>query len=112
MKTGDCIRARIDEVIHLHEKLLLVLSASSLDSDWVEKEVETAFEKERETRSTVLFLVRLDNAVMESKAGWAADIKRARHIGDFRGWKDHDGYQKSLKQLLRDLQIDQKQKDP
>jgi uncharacterized protein YjbI with pentapeptide repeats len=106
MKIGDRIRARIDEVIRLHEKLLLVLSANSIDSDWVEKEVETAFEKERETKSTVLFPVRLDEAVMESNTGWAADIKRTRHIGDFRGWKDHDAYSKAFERLLRDLRVE------
>lgn len=82
MKIGDRIRSRIDEVIHLHEKLLLVLSEHSIRSDWVEKEVETAFEKEREGGSTVLFPVRLDDAILESRTGWAADIKRSRHIGD------------------------------
>jgi TIR domain len=83
-----------------------VLSANSIDSDWVEKEVETAFEKERETESIVLFPVRLDDAVMESKTGWSADIKRTRHIGDFRRWKDHDGYRKAFERLLRDLKVE------
>jgi uncharacterized protein YjbI with pentapeptide repeats len=106
MKVGDRIRTRIDEVIRLHEKLLLVLSANSIDSDWVEKEVETALEKERVTKSTVLFPVRLDDAVMDSETGWAADIRRSRHIGDFRGWKDHDGYRKAFERLLRDLKVE------
>jgi hypothetical protein len=106
MKIGDRIRARIDEVIRLHERLILVLSANSINSDWVEKEVETAFERERETKSTVLFPVRLDDAVMESKTGWAADIRRSRHIGDFRSWKDHDGYLKAFDRLLRDLKVE------
>jgi uncharacterized protein YjbI with pentapeptide repeats len=106
MKIGDRIRTRIDEVIRLHEKLLLVLSVNSIESGWVEKEVETAFEKERETNSTVLFPVRLDDAVMESKTGWAADIRRTRHIGDFRRWKDHDGYREAFDRLLRNLKVD------
>jgi hypothetical protein len=106
MKIGDRIRTRIDEVIRLHEKLLLVLSANSINSDWVEKEVETAFEKERETNRTVLFPVRLDGAVMKNKTGWAADIKRSRHIGDFRLWKDHDDYRKGFERLLRDLKVE------
>src|SRR5690606_638376 len=101
MKIGDRIRTRIDEVIRLHEKLLLVLSENSINSDWVEKEVEPAFEREREAKGTGLFPVRLDDAVMESKTGWAADIKRSRHIGDFRNWKDHDGYRKAFERLLR-----------
>jgi hypothetical protein len=106
MKIGDRIRSRIDEVIRLHEKLLLVLSVNSIGSDWVEKEVEAAFEKERETKSTVLFPVRLDDAVMESRTGWAADIRRSRYIGDFRLWKDHDGYRNAFERLLRDLKVE------
>jgi hypothetical protein len=106
MKVGDRIRSRIDEVIRLHEKLLLVLSSNAINSDWVEKEVETAFEKERETRSTVLFPVRVDDAAMDSETGWAADIRRSRHIGDFRGWKDHDAYSKAFERLLRALKVE------
>jgi hypothetical protein len=46
MKIGVEIRPRIDESIRVHDKLLLVVSESSLASTWVKKEVETAFEKE------------------------------------------------------------------
>ena len=42
---------------------------------------------------------------MESKTGWAADIRRSRHIGDFRRWKGHDAYRKALERLLRDLKV-------
>ena len=83
----------------------MVLSEESIKSVWVEKEVETAFEKEKELEQTVLFPIRLDDAVMKSKTAWAADIRRTRQIGDFRDWKDHDAYQKSLKRLLRDLKV-------
>lgn len=107
MKIGDKIRTRIDEVIRLHEKLLIVLSEQSVASDWVEKEVETAFEKERKHKEPVLFPIRLDGTVMDCETGWAADIKRTRHIGDFRQWKDHDAYQESFERLLRDLKVEQ-----
>lgn len=106
LKIGDKFRIRIDESIRIHDKLLLVLSENSIASDWVEKEVETAFEQERDRKSTVLFPIRLDNAVMDSKLGWAADIKRSRHIGDFSNWKDHDSYQKAFDRLLRDLKAE------
>jgi hypothetical protein len=39
---------------------------------------------------------------MESPYPWAAEVRK-RHIGDFRKWKDHDSFQKSLDRLLRDL---------
>jgi hypothetical protein len=106
MKIGDKIRRRIDEMIHVHERLLLILSENSVSSEWVEKEVETAFEKERRERREVLFPVRLDDAVMESQTGWAADIRRSRHIGDFTRWKDHDAYRKAFDRVVRDLRAD------
>src|SRR5262249_10026873 len=40
IKIGDKIRSRIDEAIHVHEKLLLLLSEHALASNWVEDEVE------------------------------------------------------------------------
>jgi hypothetical protein len=43
---------------------------------------------------------------MHSTVGWAADIRRQRHIGDFRQWKDRDAYQKAFNRLLRDLKAD------
>ena len=106
MKIGDKIRTRIDEVIRIHDKSLLVLSQNSVASPWVEKEVETAFDKENKRKELVLFPIRLDDAVMESETGWAADIQRSRHIGDFSNWKNHNEYQKGLEGLLRDLQIE------
>jgi hypothetical protein len=108
MKIGDKMRTGIDESIYLHDKLLLVLSKHSVESAWVEKEVETAMEKERTEKRTVLFPIRIDNTVMKIKGGWPADIRRSRHIGDFRRWKDHDAYQVVFDGLVRDLMSEQK----
>lgn len=103
MKIGDRFRARIDEAIRLYDKLLLVLSKDSVKSPWVETEVEAAFEKERGQKRTVLFPIRLDDSVMDAEEAWAAEIRRTRHIGDFRKWKEHDKFQKAVARLLRDL---------
>jgi len=103
LKIGDRFRSRIDESIRIHDKLLLVLSRNSINSAWVEKEVETAFERETWEKRTVLFPIRLDDEVMETSEAWAADIRRTRHIGDMTGWKVHDSYAKSFERLLCDL---------
>lgn len=103
LKTGDEFRMKIDEAIRTYDKLLLVLSENSVKSTWVEKEVETAFEKEKKQGRTVLFPIRLDEAVMGTEETWAADIRRMRHIGDFREWKNHDKYKKSFDRLIQDL---------
>src|SRR5215204_768330 len=106
LKIGEKFRVRIDEAVRVHDKLLLVLSGNSVASQWVEKEVETAFEKEDEQKKTVLFPVRLDDTVSEIKTGWAADVRRSRHIGDFRNWKSHDSYRKAFERLMRDLKAE------
>jgi len=106
LRIGDRFRARIDEAIRIYDKLLIVLSENSVRSAWVETEVETAFERERRESRTMLFPIRIDDAVMQTNAAWAADIRRTRHIGDFRNWKDHDSWQKVFKRLLRDLKSD------
>jgi hypothetical protein len=107
LKIGDKFRMRIDEAIRVHDKLLLVLSENSVASAWVEKEVETAFEKERrQDNKPVLFPIRLDDAVMQTDQAWAADVRRTRHVGDFTRWKAHDAYQQAFQRLLRDLKAE------
>jgi uncharacterized protein YjbI with pentapeptide repeats len=106
MKIGAKIRDTIEDAIRLRDKVLLVLSEASIASDWVEDEVDKAFEEERQRGKVVLFPVRVDNAVMETKEAWAATLQRSRHIGDFRTWKDHDAYQKALERVLRDLRVE------
>ncbi|MGA3210049.1 MAG: toll/interleukin-1 receptor domain-containing protein [Terriglobales bacterium] len=106
LKIGDKFRQRIDESIRLYDKLLLILSADSIQSTWVENEVEAALEKEKREDKLVLFPVRVDDAVMETENAWAATLRRSRHIGDFRHWRHHNTYQVALNRLLRDLRAE------
>jgi uncharacterized protein YjbI with pentapeptide repeats len=103
---GAKTRDTIDEAIRLRDKLLLILSRASIDSDWVEDEVTTAFAEERRRGKVVLFPIRVDNAVLTTREAWASKLRDNRNIGDFRRWKDHDAYQKALERVLRDLRIE------
>jgi len=105
MPIGGKILDEIDSAIRLRDKLLLIISEHSLESDWVEDEVTRAFEEERDREQLVLFPIRLDDAVMETKEAWASKLRAQRHIGDFRRWKEHDEYQKSFERVLRDLAV-------
>ncbi|MFZ0725589.1 MAG: toll/interleukin-1 receptor domain-containing protein [Desulfobacterales bacterium] len=107
MKIGDKIRDRIDQSISIHDKLLLILSEHSINSEWVEDEVEAAYEQERNRGKTVLFPIRLDSAVEDTDKAWASKLRRSRHIGDFTKWKDHDAYQKAFDRLMRDLKAEE-----
>jgi len=100
---GGKILDEIDAAIRLRDKVLLILSEHSIGSDWVEDEVKTAYEEERRRKHTMLFPIRLDDAVLETSEAWAAKLRADRNIGDFRQWKDHDSYQKVFERVLRDL---------
>jgi uncharacterized protein YjbI with pentapeptide repeats len=106
LKWSAKISSGIDEAIRLHDKLLLILSKSSVASGWVEREVKTALTKERKEKRTVLFPVRVDRAVFESPYDWATEIRHERNIGDFTRWKNHDDYEKAFSRLLRDLKAE------
>lgn len=113
LKTGQKIRKEIHEAIRIHDKLLLVLSKNSISSDWVEEEVETAIQQEANRRMNnqgdlVLFPIRLDDAVIDSKVAWA-EVVRNRQIGDFRKWKNQDSRKEAFKLLLRDLKNESNQ---
>jgi hypothetical protein len=84
--------------------MLLILSKHSIKSDWVEDEVTKGFEEERKRGQIVLFPVRLDQTVMKTNEARAAKL-RARLIGDFRRWKDHNAYKESFERVVRDLAI-------
>ena len=93
----------IDEAIRLRDKLLLILSKASIASEWVEDEVGKAFAEERLRKKTVLFPIRIDNAVMSTGEPWAVKLRDQRNIGDFQQFKEPTEYQKGLDRLLRDL---------
>jgi uncharacterized protein YjbI with pentapeptide repeats len=98
-KTWDAI----DEAIRLRDKLLLILSKFSIESEWVEDEVNKAYAEERSRRGVVLFPIRIDDTLMSTAEPWAVKLRDQRNIGDFRRWKKPEAYQKSLDRLLRDL---------
>lgn len=106
MPIGAKILDTIDEAIRLRDKVLLVLSESAIASDWVEGEVTRALDEERECKHTILFPIRLDDAVLTTREPWARLLWGQRNIGNFTAWKEHDAYKMAFDQLLRDLQVE------
>jgi hypothetical protein len=92
MRIGDPIRDRIHKVIRKREKLLLILSKSSVESSWVGNEVEKAFNEENDRGELIIFPVRIDDAVKSTEKAWAETIRMTRHIGDFSDWEHQDAY--------------------
>ena len=77
LKIGDPIRTTIDQQIRRQDKLLVILSENSVNSEWVGDEVEGAIEEESKSNRLVLFPIRLDDTVMNT-----AMIGRQRSRGE------------------------------
>ncbi|MBO0793517.1 MAG: hypothetical protein J2P36_21565, partial [Ktedonobacteraceae bacterium] len=62
-----------------------------------------AVDKQQESSSHILFLLRLDNVLVKNTSRWASQLRQTRHIRNFTHWKQDDIYQRELEQLLGDL---------
>jgi uncharacterized protein YjbI with pentapeptide repeats len=59
-QAGKKLHEQIDVAIRLHEKLLLILSPDSINSEWVKTEIAKARKRESQEKKRVLFPVRLN----------------------------------------------------
>jgi uncharacterized protein YjbI with pentapeptide repeats len=111
IRGGRKIHEQIDEAIRLHDKLLLILSAHSMSSEWVMTEISKARRREVRDRTRVLFPISLapftalrDWECFDADTGKdSAREIREYFIPDFSNWKDHDSYQRALARLIKDL---------
>lgn len=111
MKGGDKLYDQIDRAIQVHDRLLLVLSESSLKSKWVEAEIRRARKVELREGRRKLFPIRLVS--YEALQGWEcidsttgedlAEEVRSYFIPDFSNWKNHDDLEHAFARLLADL---------
>jgi uncharacterized protein YjbI with pentapeptide repeats len=103
MPIGARTRVDLDRAILNADKLVIVLSRKSIVSAWVEQEVETALERERQSRRLFLLPLRIDESVMKTKVGWAANLRRTRNVGDFSKHRRNSRYFSTLGQLINDI---------
>jgi len=111
MRGGKKIQEQIDHAILLHDRLLLILSEHSIQSNWVKTEIAKARKREERENRTVLFPIRLID--FEKLRSWqyidpdtGVDIAveiRGYYIPDFSRWNEGAFYQESFERLLRDL---------
>jgi hypothetical protein len=111
MKGGEKLFDQIDSAIRLHDKLLLVLSENSLNSEWVLTEIRRCRKAEKREDKRKLFPIRLVNMgtiheweCIDADSGKDLAVEvREFFIPDFSTWKDHDSYKKAFDRLMRDL---------
>jgi uncharacterized protein YjbI with pentapeptide repeats len=113
MLGGKKVFRQIDEAIRMYDKLLLILSPASMESEWVRTEIAIARKREKEQDREVLFPIALcpfkrikEWEYFDSDIGKdSAREIREYHIPTFTKWKtDQDAYQKEFSKLLKALQ--------
>jgi hypothetical protein len=111
IKGGEKLDEQIDRAIQVHDRLLLVLSESSLRSKWVEREIRRARNVELKEGRRKLFPIRLASygalqewVCLNSTTGEdLAEEVRSYFIPDFSNWKSHGDFEKAFARLLSDL---------
>jgi uncharacterized protein YjbI with pentapeptide repeats len=115
---GKKIHEQIDEAIRKYERLLLILSEASMNSEWVKTEIANARQKELAQGGRVLFPITL--VPFETVKKWknfdpdtgkdSAREIREYYIPDFSDWKSHDKYQDAFERLLKDLKAEEQKR--
>ena len=111
IKGGDKVYDQITEAIQRQDKLLLILSEHSINSNWVAQEIRKINERERKEGKKMLFPIRLtsfetirDWELFDSDEGLdLASMVREYYIPDFSEWTNADSYKEAFDRLLRDL---------
>ncbi len=117
MKPSDDIYEGISRGINVYDKLILVCSKDSLNSWWVNEELNRIFKKERDYqkeekgKERLLIPITIDDTIFSWEGAKAESIKD-KIIGDFRGWEDDVKFEKALRDLIMALNVDRKEIDP
>ena len=112
LQQGKKLHEQIDEAIRMYDKLLLILSQDSMNSEWVKTEISKARKREVREGKRMLFPVSLVS--FETLRDWecfdadtgkdlAREIREYYLPNDFADWKSHNSYQKAFDRLLKDL---------
>jgi hypothetical protein len=106
MQGGSKLHDQVDEAIRIYDKLLIILSENSMQSDWVKEEILKARKKEKKSERQVLFPIRIcdfqrlsDWTFYDEGKDMGREV-REYFIPDFSTWKDHDLFEVEFRKLL------------
>ena len=109
---GKKLHEQIDDAIRVHERLLLILSPSSIHSEWVKTEIAKARKRETREKRRMLFPVLLKISYEELKEWECFDADtgkdsareiREYYIPDFSQWERPEKFKEEFEKLVRDL---------
>jgi hypothetical protein len=104
--TAGRMEKQFDRAMRQNPTVLLILSANSIKSDWVEHEVRTARELEKEMGRDVLCPVALDDSWKDSS--WPKRVMEQimeYNILDFSAWEDDSKFDSMFRKLIDGLEL-------
>jgi hypothetical protein len=109
---GKQLHEQIDNAIQVHERLLLILSPSSIQSEWVKTEIAKARKREVLEKRRMLFpvLLKISYKKLQEWECFDADTGkdsareiREYYIPDFSQWELPEKFKEEFEKLVRDL---------
>jgi hypothetical protein len=109
---GKKLHEQIDNAIQMHERLLLILSPDSINSEWVKTEIAKARKREVLEKRRMLFPVLLKISYKKLKEWECFDADtgkdsareiREYYIPDFSEWEHPEKFKEEFEKLVRDL---------
>jgi hypothetical protein len=115
IKGGEKLHEQLERAIQMHDRLLIVLSEHSMQSEWVMTEIRKARKAEIKEKRRKLFPIRVvdfetikDWECFDADTGKDLAVEaREYFIPDFSNWKDHDSFEKGFSRLMRDLRAEE-----
>jgi Predicted nucleotide-binding protein containing TIR -like domain len=105
LRPGDNILEQVDRALDARDKILLVVSAAALKSQWVKREIDHALKVEQARHSTILFPLAVDSAAFERAADSTLRRVQGKLMLDFREWRSAPEYRREFKRLAQALAI-------
>lgn len=114
MRGGEYLHEQINQALHFHDRVLLLLSPTSIGKPWVQHEVRRTLLRERDEERRILFPLRLTSYADISQREWmdgkfGGDLSEEickYYIPDFSSWKEHDSFQLEFDKLLDALKTE------
>jgi hypothetical protein len=111
IRGGQKIHEQIERAIQTHDRLLLVLSENSMQSEWVMTEIRNARRVELNEKRRKIFPIRLVDfdqikkwKCFDSETGKDLAVEvREYFIPDFTHWKKKEAFELAFDRLLHDL---------
>lgn len=111
MKGGGKIINQISHAVKSTDKVLLILSESSIKSNWVETEIRKARKREKDENKSLFFPIKLCSMdlikeweLFDSDSGQDLAVEiREYFIPDFLEWDNPQRFSETTKKLIEDL---------